>query len=322
MTASGANAFPVPVLMGPTGSGKTALSAQVDPQRYEIVSCDSRQLYRELEIGSAAPEPAITARIRHHLIGILSPADTCNAAEFRRLALAAIDDVRRRGKIPFLVGGSGFYYRALKSQPFDVQVPDEIRASVQALSPDARLERLRALDPGALVDAATGEEVRAGKIHPNDAYRVGRALEVCLAAGRPWSSYWSEALERESEPGLSDAGLRFSGWLLETADRDAYHGRLRERARAMIDAGLIEEAGRVYERYGDCPGLQTLGYDLALQAYRAPESLSRDELAERLAILHRQYGKRQRTWLRRETELDPVRAEDFAEAWRKRAVGG
>ncbi len=319
MTAAG-EAFPVPVLMGPTGSGKTALSALVDPERYEIISCDSRQLYRELEIGSAAPEPELTARIRHHLIGVLNPDESCNAAEFRRLALAAIEDVRGRGKIPFLVGGSGFYYRALKSQPFDVHVPEEIRASVQALSPEERIGQLRVLDPRSLVDPDAGEEVRAGKIHPNDAYRVGRALEVCLAAGRPWSSFWTEALERAEQPGRSDTGLLFSGWRLETDDRNAYHARLLERSRAMVAAGLIEEAGRVFERYGECPGLETLGYDLALQAYRAPETLSRDLLVERLAILHRQYGKRQRTWLRREAELKPIRAEDFAGEWAARAV--
>ena len=226
----------VPVLLGPTGAGKTELLEQVDPDRVEIISCDSRQIYRELEIGSAAPEPALTARLRHHLIGILDPTEEFNAAQFRDRALQAIKDVFARGRLPFVVGGSGFYFRALHTGLFVVDAApaaqDEARARVAAMTPAERLSLLRELDPQALV--SPGESARAGRVHPNDDYRVGRALEICLAGDVTFSGLW-DAARRRAASGELDASnpYRFSGWRLEV-EPESYWRRLAVWARARV----------------------------------------------------------------------------------------
>jgi tRNA dimethylallyltransferase len=290
-------AVSVPVLLGPTGAGKTDLLNELDPDQVEIISCDSRQVYRELEIGSAAPDARLLERLPHHLVGFLSPSETINAALFRREALAAIAGVFARGRIPFLVGGSGFYFQALRTGLFAVDVSPEIRSLVAGLEPADRLARLRELDPAALVPV--GEHARAGRVHPNDQYRVGRALEICLASGRTFSGLWAERLEQP----VQEDRYHFIGWRLE-CEAGEYWKRLEARARWMVATGIVEEAGRVFAKYGPCPGLATLGYVDALAAWRG--EISRSELAERLFISHRQYGKRQRTWLRRETALESV----------------
>ncbi|MCR9144284.1 MAG: tRNA (adenosine(37)-N6)-dimethylallyltransferase MiaA [bacterium] len=309
----------VPVLLGPTGAGKTALldtlidssdGVELPLPPIEIISCDSRQIYRELEIGSAAPDAELRARLPHHLVGILEPTATYSAAQFRTDALAAIDDVLQRGRLPIVAGGSGFYFRALHTGLFEVDVDadrrTEIREQVIALGPAERLRRLRELDPGAVL-AEAGRQASAGCVHPNDDYRISRALEICLGSGRRYSEIWAETRER----GLSgDAGAagpyRFAGWRLEV-EREEYWRNLAERAGEMVSFGIAAEAGRVFERYGMCAGLETLGYADALAAWRG--EIDGAELAERLFIAHRQYGKRQRTWLRGENALsacDPV----------------
>ncbi len=217
-------------LLGPTGAGKTALLetlADLAPGRYEIISCDSRQIYRGLEIGSAAPVAELCARLPHHVVGHVSPAESYSAARFREEALAAIAETLARGRIPFLVGGSGFYFRALSTQlfesPGDEHSQAEIRARVSALSPAGRLARLRELDSDAL--AAPGEQPSAGRVHVNDDYRIGRALEICLSGGPLYSERWRASLARLQNATDSDSGgegdYRFAGWRLELS-RAAY----------------------------------------------------------------------------------------------------
>ena len=198
-------------LLGPTGAGKTALLetlADLAPGRYEIISCDSRQIYRGLEIGSAAPVAELCARLPHHVVGHVSPAESYSAARFREEALAAIAETLARGRIPFLVGGSGFYFRALSTQlfesPGDEHSQAEIRARVSALSPAGRLARLRELDSDAL--AAPGEQPSAGRVHVNDDYRIGRALEICLSGGPLYSERWRASLARLQNATDSDSG--------------------------------------------------------------------------------------------------------------------
>ncbi|MEQ9363234.1 MAG: tRNA (adenosine(37)-N6)-dimethylallyltransferase MiaA [Leptospirales bacterium] len=312
----------IPVLLGPTGAGKTALlesllasptGSVADIPPVEIVSCDSRQIYRELEIGSAAPEPKLLARLPHYLVGVLQPTETYSAARFRGDALAAIADILARGRLPLIAGGSGFYFRALQTGLFALDVSAGrqagIRRQVQELGAGERLRRLRELDPAAVL-SDPAEQARAGRVHPNDDYRVTRALEIVLASGRAYSEIWAESRRRSEQGGANAANpYRFTGWRLEV-DRESYWRGLAGRARAMVASGIIEEAGRVFERYGVCPGLETLGYSDALAAWRG--ELGRDELAERLYISHRQYGKRQRTWLRREDSLTPESRDGLA----------
>lgn len=300
----------IPVLLGPTGAGKTGLlesllsdSAAANLPAIEVISCDSRQIYRELEVGSAAPDPGLQARMRHHLVGVLAPTAAYNAARFREDALGAIADILSRGRLPLIVGGSGFYFRALQTGLFAVNVAselrNEIREQVQALEPAERLRRLRELDPAAVI--APPEQARAGRVHPNDDYRISRALEICLASGGTYSGLWDDTRRRANSGELAAANpYRFTGWRLEV-EQKTYWRQLADRAQAMVEHGIIEEAGRVFERHGMCAGLETLGYADALAAWRG--EIQPKELAERLFISHRQYGKRQRTWLRREESL-------------------
>lgn len=272
----------------------------LDPERYEIVSCDSRQVYTEMPIGSALPEPETLARIRHHLVDFLSPTEKINAGAYARMARAAIHEIIVRGKQPVLVGGAGFYFRALKTGMFDAagDADPETREKVRAMTHGERLERLRAGDPDAVLP--DGQPTVPGFIHPHDAYRVERALEILLSTGRPWSEHW----RRAREEGFAGREFDFRGCYLEL-EREQYWQRLFERARAMVAAGLVAEAGRLRAAYGDCPGLRTLGYNFALAALDG--EIDAERLVEELAVAHRQYGKRQRTWFRREQELVPTR---------------
>lgn len=307
---SGAGLPLVRVLLGPTGSGKTELAVGLDPARYEIISCDSRQIYREMPIGSAMPLPEELARVRHHLVDFLSPAEDFNAGTFARLARDALGDVLARGKSPVLVGGAGFYYRALKTGLFSRTTVDPgTRERVRGMTHTERLALLREGDPTAVLP--DGRPTVPGFIHPHDAYRVERALEILLSTGVPWSEHW----RRAREAGMASREFNFTGFYLET-DRETYWRRLFERAAQMVGAGLVAEAGRLREAYGDCPGLKTLGYGLALQ--RLDGAISEDRLIEELAIRHRQYGKRQRTWFRREPELRAVSLSEL----RKKVVNG
>lgn len=290
------------VLMGPTGSGKTELTAQLDPDRFEIVSCDSRQVYRQLEIGTAAPAPEICRRLRHHLVGFLQPDEEMHAGLYVRLAGVALRDIFARGKQPILVGGTGFYYRALKTGLFTGETPPAVRARVTALGREERLKLLRELDPAAL-----------SRIHPNDLYRIGRALEVTLATGVPWSQYWERARPESQQEFV------YSGWFLQV-EPDLYAERLLGRARRMLAAGFVAEASSVFDSYGACPGLRVLGYSQALAAARG--TLDQQGLLEALVICHRQYGKKQRTWLKRESELKRVNARQFLEEFAALGING
>ncbi len=288
-------------LLGPTGAGKTALTRALDPERFEVVSCDSRQVYRELDIITALPTPDERKHIAHHVIDFLSPLESMHAGRYVELARAAIQDILGRGKIPWIVGGAGFYFRALRYGLFEVETPDAVRAVVRALSPAERLNELRRLDPAALV--SSGEALQSGRLHPNDEYRVLRALEITLSSGEPWSEHWRRRREsRRSEWSVV-------GWRLEL-DAESYESGLRRRTEAMVAAGAGAEAERVFRRYGACPGLETLGAAEALAQSRG--EISAAELVIRLFDAHRRYAKRQRTWLRSETDLTAIAPADLA----------
>ncbi len=166
--------YTVLVCLGPTGSGKTQFTSELDPQSYEIISCDSRQVYRGLEIGSAAPPSELQRRLRHHLVAFLEPSHQITAGIFKKLARDAIHKTVRQKKIPLIVGGSGFYYQALRTSMFSTDNCPKAQREVQSLNHDQRLALLKEKDPDALVQH--GEAAEAGKIHPNDSYRVARAV--------------------------------------------------------------------------------------------------------------------------------------------------
>ena len=279
----------IPVLAGPTGAGKTSLISSLNPERFEIVSLDSRQIYKYLPIGTAAPEPEVLQKIRHHLVGFLNPDRSFTAMEFRELALQSIEDIISRDRIPLLVGGAGFYLQLLKTGPFEFEENPEVREEVLAMEHEDRLALLREKDPDCIVKP--GESPGEGRIHPNDAYRVERYLSMVLSSGQTMKELWA---------GKKDGAVPdydFEGLFLFPGEETLWTN-LKIRARKMIQDGLLEEADGCRNQFGsDCPGLKILGYSEALQCIDG--TLNEKELQEKLWIVHRQYARRQRIWFQK-----------------------
>jgi len=289
--------------MGQTGTGKTELVTLLNGAQFEIVSCDSRQVYRELEIGTAAPDESILKLIRHHVVCFLNPDEHINASLYVKKANHAIKEIIESNKTPVLVGGSGFYFRALKTGLFEADTPLEIRNSVREMDPEDRLNRLIELDPESLQSDRNGIS-EVGRIHPNDQYRISRALEVILSTGIRWSEH-----QRASREKTENENYIFKGWKLEI-DREEHERKLMKRAVEMVEQGMLDETSRIIEKYGEnCPGLKTLGYNFAVDVLKG--KITRDRLAQELFVCHRQYGKRQRTWFRKEEGLEPIERADL-----------
>ncbi|WP_167884785.1 tRNA (adenosine(37)-N6)-dimethylallyltransferase MiaA [Leptospira fluminis] len=283
-------ASPIVILAAPTGAGKTALVRELDPARFEILSFDSRQIYQELPIGTAAPSPEDRNRIRHHLVEIIPPSESVDAAKYSALAENALDAILSRGKIPVLTAGTGFYLNAFLFGMYPVpKVTPEVRDRVERMNLEEKIALLREMDP-----------IAFEKISPNDEYRYGRALEVNLMGVR-----WSELKVEEGSGALITRNLNIlAGYFLDLDRRELYE-RIDERARKMISEGLAEEAGSVAERYGeDCPGLSSLGYNFALENIKGKSNL--ETFFGDLSQSHRNYAKRQITWFRKRSFLIPV----------------
>jgi tRNA dimethylallyltransferase len=273
-------------VVGPTGSGKTALSLAL-AERFdgEIVNCDSVAIYRDLEIGTAKPTPEERDRVPHHLFDLLSPSDYCTAGDYARRARDVIHEISSRGKLPIVVGGTGLYLRALLEGLFSGPPrSEEFRARLRRIGERKGapyLHRiLTRLDRG----IATG-------IHPNDAPKIIRAVEVCLAAREKMSELWRRGRDALTGFRILRIGLN--------PNRNALYTRINERARRMFHSGLVEETARLRAMHGESAWpLSSLGYKQALQ-------LLRGEIDRRLALwaaqqAHRNYAKRQLTWFRRE----------------------
>jgi tRNA dimethylallyltransferase len=277
------------VLLGPTASGKTALSlALAERFKGEIVSCDSVAVYREMEIGTAKPTRAERARIPHHLIDIYSPDQHSTAGDYAQRAREAIRNIASRGHLPIVTGGTGLYLRALLDGLFaGPRRSQELRT---------RLERSHARHgPGWLhrilvrFDSASAE-----RIHANDTPKLIRAIEVSLAARRPMSEVWKEGREPLQ-------GFRLLRIGLDPA-RQALYARINERASQMFAEGLIEETRTLIAKYGESPrAFDSLGYRQALAVLRG--EMSNGEAVAAAQQGHRNYAKRQQTWFRREPEV-------------------
>ena len=274
---------PAILLLGPTGSGKTALSLAL-AERFggEIVSCDSVAVYRGMDLGTAKPSPEERARIPHHLIDIVDPDQPFTAGDYSRLSRAALREIASRGKLPIVTGGTGLYLRALTEGLFAgptrrEDLRDRLRQSAQKRG-NAWLHRLLSrLDPASAL-----------RIHANDSPKLIRAIEVCLAAQRPMS----KVLARDPLTGfrLLRIGLN--------PPRAALYDRLNRRCAEMFAAGLIQETRALLACYGPIKALDSLGYRQAV-------SVLLKGVSEKAAIAeaqqgHRNYAKRQLTWFRRE----------------------
>lgn len=283
----------VVILTGQTASGKSALALEL-AQRFEaeIVGADSRQIYRGMPIGTAAPSAEERTLVTHHLVGFLDPHERYSAARFVADALAAIDDAHGRGKRALVVGGTGFYVRALSgdvslSPAYDPALRDRLAHEARVHPPDVLADWLHAV-----------ARARAAAIDPHDPYRVTRALEIALAerAGQ------RRSVEREPQD-LRTRGISARKLYLEIAP-DELEQRIATRVDAMLSAGLLDEAQRVGP---DAVAADAVGYREAL-AFLAGWS-TRDELRAHLIRNTRRYAKRQATWFRSEPGLVRIPAD-------------
>ena len=276
-------------VLGPTASGKTALSlALAERFRGEIVNCDSVAMYREFDLGTAKPTSQERARAPHHFLDFVEPANHITAGEYARRARQLLEEIKIRGRMPIVVGGTGLYLRALLEGLFPgPQRSEELRERLRERNQNrgpAYLHRiLRRLDRAA-----------AQKIHANDVPKVIRAIEVCLGARQKMTEMWQQGREPLRGFRILRLGL--------DPDRQALYERINRRAQEMFAAGLIDETKKLLAKYGETSWpLSSLGYRQAVQFLRG--ELKRDEALQAAQQAHRNYAKRQMTWFRREPEV-------------------
>ena len=281
------------VVLGPTASGKTALALAIAEHfSGEIVNCDSVAMYREFQIGTAKPDAAERARVPHHLLDFVEPTSYITAGEYARQARQVLAEIHARAHLPVVVGGTGLYLRALLEGLFSG--PERSEELRQRLRQRAKhkgagyLRRvLKRLDPKA-----------AARIHANDAAKLVRAIEVCLASRRKISELWQQG--RDPLKGFRIVRLGLD------PDRKTLYERINQRAQAMFDSGLVDETHRLLEKYGDAAWpLSSLGYRQAVQLLK--NEINADQAIKATQQAHRNYAKRQMTWFRREPEVGWLR---------------
>ena len=277
----------LPVIVGPTAGGKSGLAVRLALEferlglgRGEIVSCDSVQVYRGLDIGSAKPTRAEQRGVVHHLIDLIEPTERFSVSDWLTRAEAAIQEIRDREKIPIVVGGTHLYVKAFLEGLFEGPDPDPgLRAELEAMDPIERRAELERVDPEA-----------AERIHRNDHRRTIRAIEIHRLTGRPIS-----ALQTQWDTGIArrDCVLVGLDWPTEAINR-----RINARVGTMIERGLVAEARRLWEadRLGPT-ARDALGYKQLSAHFRGECTL--EEAIERIKVETRRFGKNQRTWLRR-----------------------
>jgi len=277
--------------MGPTASGKTALSVQLaHALGGEIISVDSALVFKGMDIGTAKPTLEERGGIPHHLIDILDPSESFSTGQFRTRALALMDEISRRGKIPILVGGTMLYFNALLN---GLAVLPEANSAIRAkldqdlkqLGKDALYQRLAQIDP-----------LAAARIHPNDPQRIQRALEVYEISGKPLSSFF------KADQG-EDLPYQKIKLIIAPPDRKILHDIIAQRFRNMLEQGFINEVKTLYLR-GDLtekmPSIRAVGYRQVWTYLQGEDDL--ETMTEKAIIATRQLAKRQFTWLRRETD--------------------
>ena len=272
------------VIVGPTASGKSELALGVARliEGAEIVTLDSMQVYRGMDVGTATPTLAEQAEVRHHLIDLVEVSEEFAVAEFQQRAGAVIDEIRGRGAVPLLVGGTGLYVRAVID---GLQIPGrfpEVRAGLEA-EPDttALHRRLAEVDP-----------VAAGRMQPSNRRRIVRALEVTVGSGRPFSSY-GPGLGHYPVTPFVQVGLRW--------DRDRLDQRIASRYQRQMADGLLDEVRSLADGPMSRTASQALGYRELLTHVRGQASL--DEALQLAVVRTRRFARRQQRWFRRDPRI-------------------
>ncbi len=277
------------VILGPTASGKTALSLAIAQEFHgEIVNCDSVAMYREFDIGTAKPSLAERALAPHHLVDFVDPTHDVTAGEYARQARTVLGEITSRHQLPIVVGGTGLYLRALLEGLFaGPERSEELREKLR--------ERASTRGSGYLHKIlARLDHAAAEKVHPNDVPKMIRAIEVCLSSREKMSELWQQGRDPLTGFRIVRIGL--------DPERAALYDRINQRAAKMFEDGLIDETKRLFDKYGErARPLSSLGYRQGLQMLRGELTLEQALKAAQQA--HRNYAKRQMTWFRREPNV-------------------
>jgi tRNA dimethylallyltransferase len=274
------------VMLGPTASGKTALSVALAERFHgEVVNCDSVAMYREFEIGTAKPSADERARVPHHLLDCVDPTSYITAGEYARLARQALAEIKSRRTLPIVVGGTGLYLRALLDGLFpgpkrSEELRERLRRRAEQDGADHLHRVLLRLDPDA-----------ARKIHANDIPKLIRAVEICLTSRQSMTEMWKQGRNPLRGFRILRLGLN--------PDREALYARINERAKQMFDSGLVQETEQILTKYGNTAA--SLGYKQAAQLLYG--EIDRKTALQAAQQAHRNYAKRQMTWFRREPDV-------------------
>lgn len=282
---------PLICLAGPTASGKSAISLHLaEHWPIEIINVDSATIYRDMDIGTAKPDALERARVQHHLLDIIDPSTSYSAAQFRLDALACADEIRRRGRMPLLVGGTMLYFKVLRDGIDDLPAADPvIRARIEEQAQHMGWPEMhRKL---AAVDPAT-----ANRLSPNDSQRIGRALEIYEASGQPMSSLIGKNNRGAHSNSTPQPLFMIS---LEPSDRSVLHRRIEQRFDQMLTQGLVSEVQALFKRQDlniGMPSIRCVGYR-QIWDYLAG-NVTLPQARDQAIAATRQLAKRQLTWLR------------------------
>lgn len=285
-------------VVGPTASGKTALSVELCKRfNGEVVSCDSMQIYKDMHIATAAPDEEEMQGIRHHLIGFVDPCESFNVVRYCELAHSCIDDIISRHKTPVICGGTGLYFDWLINniqwtpENTDSVYRRELEKAASLYGPQVLLDKLFEIDPGT-----------ASTLHINNVGRIIRALEIYKNTGMTMSEN-----KRLSKSQKSDYKPFIIG--LDSRNRDYLYSRIDNRVDNMIENGLINEAKNYYEKYNGKTSIQAIGYK-ELKPYFDGET-SLEKCIEKLKLSTRHYAKRQLTWFRKNSDINFIMIDDY-----------
>ena len=293
--------IPVLVVCGPTASGKTAVGVELALRLGgEVVSADSMQIYKGLAISTAKPSPEEMKGIPHHLMDFLRPDEPFSVADYVKMARKCISDIRSRGKLPIIVGGTGLYINSLIDNiSFDHIVSDDslrkkLESEAAEMGREHMYEKLRSLDPEA-----------TESIHPNNVIWVIRAIEMCMLSGRTGSENREESRRNESPYDPCMIGLT-------CFDRQVLYDRINRRVDKMLEEGLEAEVRAVYEKYKLRTAFNAIGFKEMIPYFEGECSL--EEAADKIKQESRHYAKRQLTWFRRDVRItwaDTANSEQF-----------